>query len=112
MYTCTCEKCSEHRVTDLMTGLLASGHIVGRKEFLEHGHLEKMKQSLNDTMATGTSDNDTSSQQGSDSSSYSVFPVVRLTLGFVLDTTCLMPQGTDYQVLLFASTVAHNLPTF
>jgi hypothetical protein len=99
-------------VTDPTTGLLAPGRIVGRKEFLEHGRLEKMKQSLNNATATGTSDNDTSSQQGSDSSSYSVFPVVRLASGSVLGTTRLMPQGADYQVLLFASTVAHNLPTF
>jgi hypothetical protein len=99
-----------------MTGLLAPGRIVGRKEFLEHGRLEKLKQSLNNTTATGTGDDDASSQQGSHSSSYYVFPALKLAQDSesdsVLGATRLMAQGADYQVLPFSSTVAHNLPTF
>jgi hypothetical protein len=95
---CTCEKCSGHRVTDPETGLLVQGRIVGRKEFLEHGRLERIKQRLLDAT-------DVSCQLGSRSPNLSTIrqleeesgpiPPVRGT------TRRLPPEGTDHQFLRY-----------
>lgn len=47
-HVCTCEKCSNCKVKDPVTGFTVPGRIVGKKEFLEHRRLETIKQRFDD----------------------------------------------------------------
>ena len=59
-HICNCEKCSSCKVKDPVTGFTVPGRIVGKKEFLDHRHLETIKQRLGD--ATDSDDDCTSSR--------------------------------------------------
>jgi hypothetical protein len=74
---CTCEKCSSsgNCEIDPRTGLSIPGRVVGRKEFLEHRRLQKIKQSLHD--ATDDPD-DASSQSDSHSRKHSISSISEL----------------------------------